>query len=336
MTAFAAVHDHAYRGRWPISATVVLLMHLAIAAAVVATWRRSTESFGPVVIELAPALPDRQAGPPPTPPSVTTSAPPERPIGKLEGTTEPKTAVGGEEKVGSRPPGEGGPPGASGTTTPSAGARGGQVVRTPAAPGGSPVLPARPGVENPIDLRIAEPPRLRFRRAGPTILGRPAFSVGPPGSAAAGVGKGPLPPLGSLAARQRALAPYGPRSPSVHGGVARNAVGIPVPAIEAAVGAKGGLGDHRLPRVSAAAGIARNPVAALPLPRNTGSGPTPKAANAAAGNSHPGLGPVASTGTPIVGVNGARMIRPGAGTGAIGGPAKPAAGVLNGTTFKRN
>jgi hypothetical protein len=332
MTALA-VQNRASQGRWAISAAVVLLLHLAIAAALLATWRRSREIFPPVVIELAPPpVPDRPTTVPPAPPPATSSAPPQR-------TIEPNPAVRGDEKAEPRRPAEVAPP----ASAPPAGAAGGERPGTRAAPTAP---PAPPSAGNPIDLRMAEPSRLRFRRGTQTqdwrktILSRPVPSAGP-SATAPGVGTGPAPPLGTFATRHRPFSPLGPRPSALGpvvpgGGVARNSVGIPMQEIGAAPSAKGGHSDVRTLRANAAVGVARNAVGAPAIPRRLGSGPALPAASAT-GGIHPGIGSVASTGAPTVaaGVNGTHVIRPGTGAGVIGGPSKPAGGVVNGTTFRR-
>src|SRR5258706_181824 len=84
MTAFATTNHENLR-YWTISAGIVVLMHAAIAAAVL-SWRNATapaERPGPVVIELAPmpaAPPAEQAILPPAAAPVPSLAAPSQPL----------------------------------------------------------------------------------------------------------------------------------------------------------------------------------------------------------------------------------------------------------------
>src|SRR5258708_14104040 len=100
MTAFATTNHENLRD-WAISAGVVVLMHAAIAAAVL-SWRNATapaERPGPVVIELAPmpaAPPAEQAILPPAAAPVPSLAAPSQPLERAEQNNE-RTAARGEQ-----------------------------------------------------------------------------------------------------------------------------------------------------------------------------------------------------------------------------------------------
>src|SRR6516225_64949 len=96
MMAFATTNPATLR-RWAISAVVVLLVHGAVATAVV-TWRKATvsaEAPGPIVIELAPmpaAPTTQQAALPPAPEQVPSTASPDKTPEKVEQKAEEKTS----------------------------------------------------------------------------------------------------------------------------------------------------------------------------------------------------------------------------------------------------
>src|SRR4030088_3422161 len=76
MTIFAVEAD-GYRRRWVISAVLVVVVHVGIAAAL-ATWRvliQQPEPFGPVVIELAPGPAAPASQPAMRPPSLEEDVP---------------------------------------------------------------------------------------------------------------------------------------------------------------------------------------------------------------------------------------------------------------------
>ena len=301
MTAFATT-DHANLRRWAISGAVVVLVHGAIAAAVM-TWRNIIVPWqppGPVVIELAPAPAaptTQQAALPPAPEQVPSSASPDKTAEKVEQKTEEKTAARGEEKAG-----------------PS------QFEDSPpAVPGGeaSGAVQAGGGGVNPIDTRIGEQPRLRFKKGAKAndwtkaIMGRPSKS---------------------FAGRQQ---PLGPGTAS---GMARNAIGMLVQEPAGAMGIQG----------STAANATKNAVGATAMNTVGGTAAVNGTATNAIGVNVPirtraprtnigqrGINPLASNATSSnASINGTSMIRPASATAVIGGPAKNVAGGINGTAMR--
>ena len=301
MTAFATT-DHANLRRWAISGAVVVLVHGAIAAAVM-TWRNIIVPWqppGPVVIELAPAPAaptTQQAALPPAPEQVPSSASPDKTAEKVEQKTEEKTAARGEEKAG-----------------PS------QFEDSPpAVPGGeaSGAVQAGGGGVNPIDTRIGEQPRLRFKKGAKAndwtkaIMGRPSKS---------------------FAGRQQ---PLGPGTAS---GMARNAIGMLVQEPAGAMGIQG----------STAANATKNAVGATAMNTVGGTAAVNGMATNAIGVNVPirtraprtnigqrGINPLASNATSSnASINGTSMIRPASATAVIGGPAKNVAGAINGTAMR--
>src|ERR1700730_10419389 len=210
--------------RWAISVVVVLLVHGAIATAVI-TWRKTTvapaEPPRSIVIELVPAPgapATQQTELAPAPEQKPAKASPDKPIEKVEENTEEKAAVKGE-KVEPKPVEE--PPrvAAPVTSTPPERAEGERGADTRAATGGG--AAQAPGIgTNPIDTRIAEPPRLRFKKAAKandwknTIMGRPSNMARP---------------LKNFAGQQL-------RDPGAAGSMTRNAVGALVQNPAAAAG----------------------------------------------------------------------------------------------------
>ena len=301
MMAFATTSPATLR-RWAISAVVVVLVHGAVVAAVV-TWRKATvpaEPPGPVVIELAPmpaAPTTQQAALPPAPEQVPSSASPDKTAEKVEQKTEEKTAARGEEKAG-----------------PS------QFEDSPpAVPGGeaSGAVQAGGGGVNPIDTRIGEQPRLRFKKGAKAndwtkaIMGRPSKS---------------------FAGRQQ---PLGPGTAS---GMARNAIGMLVQEPAGAMGIQG----------STAANATKNAVGATAMNTVGGTAAVNGTATNAIGVNVPirtraprtnigqrGINPLASNATSSnASINGTSMIRPASATAVLGGPAKNAAGAINGTAMR--
>jgi hypothetical protein len=301
MMAFATTSPATLR-RWAISAVVVVLVHGAVVAAVV-TWRKATvpaEPPGPVVIELAPmpaAPTTQQAALPPAPEQVPSSASPDKTAEKVEQKTEEKTAARGEEKAG-----------------PS------QFEDSPpAVPGGeaSGAVQAGGGGVNPIDTRIGEQPRLRFKKGAKAndwtkaIMGRPSKS---------------------FAGRQQ---PLGPGTAS---GMARNAIGMLVQEPAGAMGIQG----------STAANATKNAVGATAMNTVGGTAAVNGMATNAIGVNVPirtraprtnigqrGINPLASNATSSnASINGTSMIRPASATAVIGGPAKNVAGAINGTAMR--
>ena len=301
MMTFATTNPATLR-RWAISAVVVVLVHSTIVTAVV-TWREATvpaEAPGPIVIELAPmpAAPTRQqAALPPAPEQVPPTASTDKTPEKVEQKPQEKTAARGEEKAG-----------------PS------QFEDSPpAVPGGeaSGAVQAGGGGVNPIDTRIGEQPRLRFKKGAKAndwtkaIMGRPSKS---------------------FAGRQQ---PLGPGTAS---GMARNAIGMLVQEPAGAMGIQG----------STAANATKNAVGATAMNTVGGTAAVNGTATNAIGVNVPirtraprtnigqrGINPLASNATSSnASINGTSMIRPASATAVIGGPAKNVAGAINGTAMR--
>ena len=319
MTAFATT-DHANLRRWAISGAVVVLVHGAIAAAVM-TWRNIIIPWqppGPVVIELAPAPAaptTQQAALPPAPKQVPSTASPDKTPEKVEQKGEEKTAARGEEKAEPSQFEESPRVTAPVTLAPPESAEEGNRADTKAVPGGEAggAVQAGGGGVNPIDTRIGEQSRQSFKKAAKAndwtkaIMGRPSKN---------------------FAARQQ------PRGP----GMARNAIGMLVQDPAGAMGAKG----------STAANAAKNAVGVTAMNTVGGTAAVNGTATNAIGVSVPirtraprtnfgqrGIGPLASNATsPNASINGTSMIRPASATAVIGGPAKNVAGGINGTAMR--
>jgi hypothetical protein len=323
MMAFATTNPATLR-RWAISAVVVVLVHGAIVAAVV-TWRKATvpaEPPGPIVIELAPmpaAPATQQAALPPAPEQVPSTMSPDKTPEKVEQKAEAKTAARGEEKAEPRQFGESGRVTAPVTLAPPESPEGAHRADTKAMPGGETggAVQAGGGGVNPIDTRIGEQPRLRFKKSAKAndwtraIMGRPTKN---------------------FAARQQ---PLGPGTAS---GMARNAIGMLVQDPVAAMGSKG----------STAPNGANNAVRVTAMNTVGGTAAVNGTATNAIGVSVPirtrlprtnigqrGVGSLASNATsPNASINGTSMVRPASGTIVLGGPAKNAAGLINGTGMR--
>jgi len=319
MTAFATT-DHANLRRWAISGAVVVLVHGAIAAAVM-TWRNIIVPWqppGPVVIELAPAPAaptTQQAALPPAPEQVPSTASPDKTPEKVEQKGEEKTAARGEEKAEPSQFEESPRVTAPVTLAPPESAEEGNRADTKAVPGGEAggAVQAGGGGVNPIDTRIGEQSRQSFKKAAKAndwtkaIMGRPSKN---------------------FAARQQLRGP----------GMARNAIGMLVQDPAGAMGAKG----------STAANAAKNAVGVTAMNTVGGTAAVNGTATNAIGVSVPirtraprtnfgqrGIGPLASNATsPNASINGTSMIRPASATAVIGGPAKNVAGGINGTAMR--
>ena len=319
MTAFATT-DHANLRRWAISGAVVVLVHGAIAAAVM-TWRNIIVPWqppGPVVIELAPAPAaptTQQAALPPAPKQVPSIASPDKTPEKVEQKGEEKTAARGEEKAEPSQFEESPRVTAPVTLAPPESAEEGNRADTKAVPGGEAggAVQAGGGGVNPIDTRIGEQSRQSFKKAAKAndwtkaIMGRPSKN---------------------FAARQQLRGP----------GMARNAIGMLVQDPAGAMGAKG----------STAANAAKNAVGVTAMNTVGGTAAVNGTATNAIGVSVPirtraprtnfgqrGIGPLASNATsPNASINGTSMIRPASATAVIGGPAKNVAGGINGTAMR--
>jgi hypothetical protein len=315
MTAFAT-QDRSALYRWGISAAIALVVHAAIVAGLlisgVVTWRiaPTPQPPGAIVVDLAPmpVSPAEQANKPaPDPaapnPSVDKPAAPQADE-KTAARSEPPKAEPKplEEAAPSLAPKELAPTEPSGEGMPAA-SGGSAPAATPAA---------RPA--NPIDLAIAEQRRQRFQKAAKVNDWKSAI-----------MGRAPK----SFAGHQRS-----PRAASL----ARNAIGNALPYV-AGVNGMGGAERNALGVVTgAAAGGVGHPVgnaAAGTVTNAIGTTTTLHPAATGTSMSRPTIGPVASAAaTPGAGLNGTTMIRRSASAGAIGGPTRTVAGVINGTGFK--
>jgi len=329
MMAFATTNPATLR-RWAISAVVVVLVHGAIVTAVV-TWRKATvpaEPPGPVVIELAPmpaAPTTEQAALPPAPEQVPPTASPDKTLEKVEQKAEEKTAARGEEKAEPSQFEDSPRVTAPVTLAPPESAEGGNRADTKAVPGGEVggAVQAGGGGVNPIDTRIGEQPRLRFKKAAKAndwtkaIMGRPSKN---------------------FAGRQQ---PLGPGTAS---DMARNAIGMLVQAPAGAMGTK----VTKATKGSTAANAAKNAVGVTAMNTVGGAAAVNGTATNAIGLSVPirtrppgtnigqrGIGPLTSNATsPNASINGTSMVRPASGTAVIGGPAKNVASAINGTAMR--
>ena len=341
MMAFATTNPATLR-RWAISAVVVLLVHGAVATAVV-TWRKATvsaEAPGPIVIELAPmpaAPTTQQAALPPAPEQVPSTASPDKTPEKVEQKAEEKTAARGEEKAEPNQFEESPRVTAPVTLAPPESAEGGNRADMKAVPGGEAggAVHAGGGGVNPIDTRIGEQPRQSFKKAAKAndwtkaIMGRPSKN---------------------FAGRQQ---PLGPGTAS---GMARNAIGMLVQDPTGAIGTRGSTAANAaknavgVTAMNAVGVTAMNTVGVTAM--NTVGGTAASALNGATTNAigvsmpirtraprtnigRRGIGPLASNATtPNAIINGTGMVRPGSGTAVIGGPAKNVVGVINGTGMR--
>jgi hypothetical protein len=294
--------------------------------AAVVTWRKATlpaEPPGPIVIELAPmpaAPTTEQAALPPAPERVPSTASPDKTPEKVEQKAEErKTAARGEEKAERSQLEESPPVTAPVTLAPPESAEGGNRADTKAVPGGQAggAVQAGGGGVNPIDTRIGEQPRLRFKKPAKAndwtraIMGRPSKN---------------------FAGRQQ---PLGPGTAS---GMARNAIGM---LVQDPPGAKG-------IKSSTAANGAKNAVRVTAMNTVGGTAAVNGTAANAIGVSMPirtrapranigqrGVGSLASNATsPNASINGTSMVRPASATAVIGGPAKNVAGAINGTAMR--
>ena len=322
MRAFATTNPATLR-RWAISAVVVVLVHGAIVTAVV-TWRKGTvpaEPFGPVVIELAPmpaAPTTQQAALPPAREQVPSSASPDKTPEKVDQKVEEKTAARGKENAEPSQFEESPRVTAPVTLAPPESAEGGNRGDTKAGPSGQAGGAVQAGGGNPIDTRIGEQSRQSFKKAAKAndwrkaIMGRPSKR---------------------FAARQQ------PLDPGTASGISRNAIGMLVQDPAGAIGTQ----------ASAAANATKNAVGRTAMNTVGGAAAVNGTAANAIGVSVPirtrlprmnigqrGVGSFASNATsPNASINGTTMIRPASGTVVLGGPAKNAAGLINGTGMRR-
>jgi len=321
MTAFATT-DHANLRRWAISGAVVVLVHGAIAAAVV-TWRNIIVPWqppGPVVIELAPAPAaptTQQAALPPAPEQVPSTASPDKAPEKVEQKGEEKTAARGEEKAEPSQFEESPRVTAPVTLAPPESAEGGNRGDTKAGPSGQAGGAVQAGGGNPIDTRIGEQPRQSFKKAArandwtKAIMGRPSKR---------------------FAGRQQ------PLDPGTARGMARNAIGMLVQDPAGGMGTKGSTG----------ANAAKNSVGVTAMNTVGGTPAVNSTATNAIGVSVPihtrapqtnigqrGIRLLVSNATSSnASINGTSMVRPASSTAVIGGPAKNVAGGINGTAVR--
>jgi hypothetical protein len=311
-SAFPADDRESLR-RWVISLVVVVLAH-AVIAAVVLTWRQTTkpaEQRGPIMVDLAPApappvLP--RADIPAVPGRAVPDVSADRPTKKTVENPDQKTAARPEDNAQPRP-GEGvpnlappvtpmlpiGPEGQNGTEAPAAG-----DIRGPGA------APPQGGGAAPIDTRIAEQRRERFKKAGRTSDWKTAIMPRAPKA---------------FAGRHQ------PAAGGAASGVARNAIGMAMPNGPSWTTAPGASAMASRPAANGVNGTTTNTIGIS----------TPNYPSAAGVNTpRPAIAAVAPIATPTVrsGINGTSMTRPGASTGAIGGPTKTVAGVINGTGIK--
>jgi hypothetical protein len=311
---------------WAIAVAIASSVHAALAAVLLLWYKPTTPARPPdaIVIDLVPppALPTSPAAPQVeqrlAPEQAASAASSDKAIEQAERRIEEQVAVRSDQKPAPSPVEESAAP-----AKPTAPAEEGPTQeKTQAAPAGAPAGAVQPGAGagGPIDFRIAEPHRARIKRSAwkDAIMGRTPKGYG---------------------LRQQ------PPGPSVPGSMARNAIGMAVPDGAAAKGLAGysapNLRDG-LPRNAVAATAVEN-VTARSAPGVIGS-PAPNAIGLSAPNhptvvglnvARPAVSPVAAV-RPLskTGINGTTMIRPGTSMGGIGGPARTAAGVINGTSIR--
>jgi hypothetical protein len=352
MTAFALEY-HANRQHWAISAALVVLVHGVVASAIATWWiaikQPEMVAGAPIVIELAPTPPapgPGQAAVPAPPEQGVPNIAPYQPMEKIEETIQERTAKKGEDKTEMTPAGQ---PSVSMAAPQSAERENKDDVRT--APGGAAAGAPQPAHSvEPIDIRMGDPflSRLKKKPLNPSEQQRIMM------------GRRMLGPSRYLAGREQPLVPAPvtaePTKPGATGGAIRNAIGVLVPAPARTHETMANRGS---PPPSGGAGIARNAAGASVVPMSSAGIPISVARNAvgvvatravsganpvgATAVNHPGAttslksvgAPGSSVATAISqhAINGTRMIRPGASTGVIGGPARSGAGVINGTAI---
>jgi hypothetical protein len=307
MPAIAA-KGRLYRRRWAISAAIVVLVH-AIVGGAVATWHIMIEQRqlpGPITLDLAPAPTGSQQAALPSTPKELAPTPP-----KIEDKVQEKSAAKGEDKPEPK-----------------------QVEE--ASRGGSPMSPARDGSSQEKSGAV-EPSA--SGGGNTTIYGSPidtrAGGFGPRSrkAAKANDGKvmifGRLPKTFSERRQSRAL-----------DNTARNAIGTQV---DDHASPQRSLADLASPQPNALGLTEKNTAAAVSMgaiagPARNAIGVSITSPSSARSPSIIGQssGVIASAGRPVTGatINGTGMVRPGSGAGAIGGPAKNAAGVISGTAIR--
>jgi hypothetical protein len=310
MTAFATTNQANLR-YWTLSAGIVLLVHGAIATAVL-SWRNATAPAGrpgPVVIDLAPM--------PAAPPVEQTTLPPApAPVPSMAQPAQPFAAARGEEKAG---PFEGAPRVSAPVTLAPP-----EEPQPRAATGGAAPAGASPYQGEPIDTRIGEPSRQRFKNAARGSDWKKAITLSSPSK--------------NFHSR---LAARGPAASSdAAGGLARNSIGMLTQDVSGVASSKPANGAEGFKN---AAGIATTSSDSV-MARNPGTGTNAIGMgvllrtrvlrpNVLPQNS---ISLVASSdrtaGNAVI--NGTGMVRPASATAAIGGPAKNVGGIINGTTIR--
>ena len=320
MTAFAITNQPNLR-HWTISAGIVVLVHGAIAAAVL-SWRNATAPMGrpgPVVIELAPmpaAPPADQATVPPATAPVPSVAQPNQPLERVEENKE-RTAARSDQTTG---PFEEAPSASAPVTLAPP-----EEPQTRAARGGAAPGAASSYQNEPIDTRIGEPRRFKnATRASDwkkAITGHPSSAAGPSrnfgarlaarGPAASGDVTG-SPARSSVGMLTQDISGVGSSKPINGAEAVKNAVGIAATTGNNAIGSNPGTATNAI-------GLAVPLRASLPKTNSR----------------HGSVGLLASSdATPNGVINGTAMVRPASATAAIGGPAKNVGGVINGTTIR--
>jgi hypothetical protein len=310
MTTFALAY-HANRQHWAISAALVVLVHGVVASAIATWWIaiKQPEMLGgtPIVIELAPAPP--AAGPQPAaipaaPEQGVPNTAPYKPMEKIEKTIQERS---GEDKTEQKPAGQ---PSVSMAPPQSADEEDRADVRT--APGGGAPQPGHSA--EPIDIRMGDPYLSRLKKKPLNPSERQKIMMG----------RRMLGPSRYFAGREEPLVPVPvtaePTKPNATGSAIRNAIGVLVPG---PMGVPASAATNAIGVAATRTVRGANPVGA-PAPNHPSASSIVKSASAPAAS-------VVTIAQPSI--NGTRMIRPGAGTGVITGPAK-STGVINGTAFK--
>jgi hypothetical protein len=335
----SATGKHAQLSRWAISFALALLLHAVAALVMLLIWQKSTppDPYGPVIVELPPPLvgeiaSPREAAPRPTgmqQPSINeqietnrTAGGPPKPGAE---TTARKLPAVEERKV--EPSFANLAPAA-----PSENAEG-ENTRTASGGGGASAAPSGEIGGGPIDTRIAPrfgPGGLRAKKAARTLahkatpIGRTAKTIGAQGQGhSRRLGTSPSVAINAIGARvqDRAAAAIARAKSSQE--ITKNAIG------------NGSVANLAGSISASAAGLAAtnaigmtvraHPTIPTTIPRLTGG----EQITGAVPIPFAGRGPPAAAA-----INGTSMNRVTLNAGAIGGPAKNAVGVLNGTGFR--
>jgi len=361
MSAFA-IEDRLPLRRWSVSVTLALLLHGAVAFALVKTILLVNSTGFPVInVDLAPleAAPDSspepgQGAPKLTAPSagVAASAPSERvmtnassqgPIAGAGETAQEKIPAGGEGSFlpptpASRDmsvPGTPGPPNnaVEGNSAETRGISGGGAVPSSRGAvsnerGGAAVETSHPApslMDTPLDTSITVMPNLYSKKAGSGMVGkkknnitllRPSKHAGTLAHPQhANTANAPAVVINALGAHVQDRVRAAHARAMNQGTEAKNAIGSPIGA--GIVGAGHG--------VNATEGMVRN---AVGVPVRV----QPSLPGTTIGESK--AGPIASAAaTSHSAINGRDLVHAPLRTGALGGPAKNAVGVLDGTSF---